>query len=252
MKTLGVIPVRYGSTRFPGKPLQLIGGKYLFQWVVEAALQSSKLNQVAVATDDQRIFDAAEKLGVNVYMTSPHWTTGTDRVWSVAQKLAPDIVINIQGDEPLITPEALDQLALTLIENPACQIATLGCQLNQESLYSHNTAKIIVNHLHEAIYFSRFPVPFFRKKLDPSAASDGLGLKHVGIYAFRYDFLRQFCEHGVTPLEEYEGLEQLRALYLGARIKVVETALDSWGVDTPEDVKKIERMLEQSKVKHGH
>lgn len=252
MDIIGVIPARFGSTRFPGKPLKLVAGKPLLQWVVEAAKTSKKLTQVWVATDDDRIAQLAKTLNVKVAMTDPELPTGSDRVWQAVKETSAEIVVNIQGDEPLLRGELLDALVQPLIDDRKLEMATLGRPLDQEALLSQNTAKIVLNSRHEAIYFSRFPIPFSRQKWSKNAADAGLQdisqtvLKHVGLYAYRKNFLEKFCAQKPVGVEMLESLEQLRALYLGARIKVVRTEHESWGVDTPEDVAKIEAMIRTS------
>jgi 3-deoxy-manno-octulosonate cytidylyltransferase (CMP-KDO synthetase) len=239
---VGVIPARWASSRFPGKPLALIAGKPLLQWVIEGARTSRLLREICVATDDERIARLAAGCGVRAIMTDSNLPTGTDRVHRAALETGGDVVVNIQGDEPLIEGSLLDRLVAPFEENPVLEMATLGRELNQEALQSPHTAKIVLNERHEAIYFSRFPIPYSRVVVngEPRGA-----LKHIGIYAYRRSFLERFCAQPPTVMEESEGLEQLRALYLGARIKVVRVEHDSWGVDTPEDVQKIERILKQ-------
>lgn len=253
MDVLGVIPARYGSTRFPGKPLKLVAGKPLLQWVIEAAQTSKKLTQVWVATDDDRIAKLAESLKVKVAMTDSDLPTGSDRVWQAVKNISAEIVVNIQGDEPLLKGELLDSLIQPMIADRNLEMATLGRPLDEEALLSPNTAKIVLNSRHEAIYFSRFPIPFSRQKWADFASKNSTNaelqevsetvLKHVGLYAYRKSFLEKFCAQKPVGVEIMESLEQLRALYLGARIKVVRTEHESWGVDTPEDVAKIEAML---------
>lgn len=252
MDIIGVIPARYGSTRFPGKPLKLVAGKPLLQWVVEAAKTSKKLTQVWVATDDDRIAQLAKSLNVKVAMTDSELPTGSDRVWQAVKEISAEIVVNIQGDEPLLKGELLDSLVQPLIDDREIEMATLGRPLDEEALLSQNTAKIVLNGRHEAIYFSRFPIPFSRQKWADLTTNAGLQsisetvLKHVGLYAYRKSFLEKFCAQKPVGVEMMESLEQLRALYLGARIKVVRTEHESWGVDTPEDIARIESMIRTS------
>ena len=256
MDIIGVIPARFGSTRFPGKPLKLVAGKPLLQWVVEAAKTSKKLTQVWVATDDDRIAQLAKTLDVKVAMTESELPTGSDRVWQAVKNTSAEIIVNIQGDEPLLQGELLDSLVQPLIDDRQLEMATLGRPLDEEALLSQNTAKIVLNARHEAIYFSRFPIPFSRQKWSAKPTDAGLQgvndfsgtvLKHVGLYAYRKSFLEKFCAQKPVGVEILESLEQLRALYLGARIKVVRTEHESWGVDTPEDVAKIEAMIASRK-----
>lgn len=242
MRAVGIIPARYGSTRFPGKPLALIAGKPLLQWVIEGAKTSRKLADVAVATDDERIANLARACGVKALMTDSDLATGTDRIFQAAQQIEADVLINIQGDEPLIDGTLLDRLVEPFVADPTLEMATLGRPLDHESLSSANTAKIVLNKKDEALYFSRLPIPWTRQT--PPANFAG-ALKHIGIYGYRKDFLAKFCAEPPAPIEIAESLEQLRALYLGARIKVVRVEHDSWGVDTPDDVLKIERLMRE-------
>ena len=245
MRALGVIPARYGSTRFPGKPLKLILGKPLLQWVIEGARSAQKLSEIWVATDHPEIFKLAEKCGARAVMTSPDLATGSDRVFAASRHDAAEVVLNIQGDEPLITGALLDQLVTPLLEDPGLQMATLARAISAEDLLSPNTAKIVLNRRSEALYFSRFAIPYSRVD---AASKPAICVKHIGLYAFRKSFLAEFCAQPPTPLELAEGLEQLRALYLGARIQVVQVEHESWGVDTPEDVAKVEALLLSRKV----
>jgi 3-deoxy-manno-octulosonate cytidylyltransferase (CMP-KDO synthetase) len=245
MTAVGVIPARFGSTRFPGKPLRPVLGKPLLQWVIEGALTSRHLREVVVATDHDEIALLAEKAGVRAVMTPPDLATGSDRVFYAVQTWAldlagDDVIVNIQGDEPLITGALLDQLVEPFFIDPGLPMATLGRALKAGDLESRNTAKIVLNRRGEALYFSRFPIPYSR--ID-APEREALCLKHIGLYAFRKSFLAEFCAEPPTPLESAEGLEQLRALYLGARIKVVPVEHESWGVDTPEDIAKVEALL---------
>jgi 3-deoxy-manno-octulosonate cytidylyltransferase (CMP-KDO synthetase) len=244
MQVHGIIPARFASTRFPGKPLAKIQGQPLLSWVIRGAQKSRKIQTIKVATDDERIAKLAQELGVEAVMTSTTLATGTDRVWAAVQGSQADVVVNIQGDEPLVDANQLDSLASVFEKDPSIQMATLGKVMTPEALESTTTAKIVVNLRDEALYFSRFPIPYSREK----AYEGGLTacLKHIGLYAFRKDFLREFCAQSPVEIEKYEGLEQLRALYLGAKIKVVRVDGDSWGVDTPDDIKRIEKLMKDN------
>lgn len=248
MKAIGLIPARYASTRFPGKPLALIDGKPLLAWVIEGARSAKAFSEVAVATDDERIAAVARACGVKALMTDSDLPTGTDRIWQASQQLTSlgddDVIVNVQGDEPLIEGELLDRLVAPFAQDAALEMATLGRSLDLESLKSPNVAKIVLNERGEALYFSRLPIPYTR--VEPAMPIEG-ALKHIGIYAYRRSFLRRFCAAKPAAIETLESLEQLRALYLGARIKVVRVESDSWGVDHPEDVAKIERLLRERK-----
>ncbi|MGE0633617.1 MAG: 3-deoxy-manno-octulosonate cytidylyltransferase [Pseudobdellovibrionaceae bacterium] len=239
MKCLGVIPARFASTRFPGKPLALILGKPLLQWVIEGSKTSKKLSEILVATDDLKIAELGKKCGVRVVMTDSELPTGTDRVWAAVKNENFDVVVNIQGDEPLISGSLLDSLVEPFIQNEI-EMATLGRTMDSEALISETTAKIVMNQNDEALYFSRFPIPYSRNK---NAESFSGCLKHIGMYAYRKNLLEKLCRTAPVEIEKGESLEQLRALYLGAKIKVVRVQSDSWGVDTPEDVSKIEKLL---------
>ena len=240
MRVVGVIPARYASERFPGKPLALIAGRPMLSYVVESALSCQKLSEVIVATDDDRISQLAKSLGVRSVMTDPDLPSGSDRVWAAIKQIQnnADVVINIQGDEPL-----LDPLSLTALVEPfsddAVQMSTLAHTCEPEDLENPNTAKLIVDHLGNAIYFSRLPIPYSRHK-----ASNGEILtdvvRHIGLYAYRPSFLKAYCEHGPCGIERAEGLEQLRALYMGAKIRVVNFDVISCGVDIPSDITRVE------------
>jgi 3-deoxy-manno-octulosonate cytidylyltransferase (CMP-KDO synthetase) len=239
MKVIGVIPSRYGSTRFPGKPLAPIAGKPLLQWVVEGARQSRRLSEVLVATDDERIAELCRKIGVDFAMTSPELPTGTDRIEAAVRGREADVVVNIQGDEPMTNGHILDALVEPMVEDASLEMATLGKKLQDEDLENQNAAKIALDSRGRALYFSRYPIPFSRS----SEARHEIGLKHIGIYAYRRAFLERFCRQPPVPLELSEGLEQLRALYLGASIAVVRVEHESWEVNVPDDVAEVERRM---------
>ncbi|QFU76126.1 3-deoxy-manno-octulosonate cytidylyltransferase [Halioglobus maricola] len=249
-----VIPARYGSTRLPGKPLQLIAGKPMVQWVWEQARKSGA-GQVIVATDDARIYTAAESFGAEVCMTDPDHPSGTDRLQEVArqQGWADDhIVVNVQGDEPLIPPPLIDQVAMNLGEFSAAGIATL-CEpiVELEELKNPNAVKVVTDAQGMALYFSRAPIPWPR---DPFAQNTetmpaGDWSRHIGIYAYRTGFLHQYVSWAAAPLEELEHLEQLRAMYNGVRIHVAraQQAVPA-GVDTAEDLEKVRALLEEGSL----
>jgi 3-deoxy-manno-octulosonate cytidylyltransferase (CMP-KDO synthetase) len=238
---LGVLPSRWGSTRFPGKPLHLIAGKPLIQHVWERCRQCSKLDDIIVAVDDERIRDVVIAFGGKVAMTSPDHPTGTDRI-AEAVKSVPQAthIINIQGDEPLIDPELIDELAAAMVADPALDMATAANPLapSDPAVQDPNVVKVAVALDGRALYFSRSPLPFFRNPVEGLPV-----LRHKGIYAYRRNFLEQFVTWPPSPLEKAESLEQLRALENGATIKVILTSDTSPGVDTPEQALEIERML---------
>lgn len=246
MRCLGVIPARYGSTRLPAKPLISILGKPLLQWVIEGSKTSRKISSLLVATDHPAIADLAKSCGVEVAMTDPELPSGSDRVWAALQGRECDVAVNIQGDEPLISGSLLDALVEPFEKDAGLEMATLARELKEGDLESPNTAKVVLNHRGEALYFSRYPIPYSRGDW---ASSPGAALKHIGLYAYRPQFLKRFCEQGPVDVEKAEGLEQLRALYLGARIAVVPVEHESWGVDTSDDVGKVTELL---KNRGGH
>ncbi len=237
---LGVLPARWGSTRFPGKPLHLIAGKPLIQHVWERCQACKKLDDVVVATDDQRILDAVLAFGGKAVMTRDDHPSGTDRIAEVAEAF-PTVthIVNIQGDEPLIEPSLIDELAESLIADPSISMATAANPIDSESdIADPNVVKVVLTVDGKALYFSRSPIPFRRN------APAGLQIyRHKGIYAYRSDFIRQFVQWPPSLLEQAESLEQLRALENGATIKVIITDDDSIGVDTPEQALEIEKIL---------
>jgi 3-deoxy-manno-octulosonate cytidylyltransferase (CMP-KDO synthetase) len=245
MRTIGVIPSRYGSTRFPGKPLCMICGKPMIQWVVKAVRKAERLDDVIVATDDERIAGAVAAFGGKAVMTPSDLPSGTDRVAMAATPIADDdIVVNIQGDEPLIDPALIDTLAGRMAADKAWSMATAACPVaSLDDLNARSVVKVVLAADGAALYFSRLPIPC-RRDGDPDLAS-GLYLRHLGIYAYRGAFLKRFVAAPPSPLEKSESLEQLRALEMGAKILVVKTTDTGVGVDTPEDVPRIEAVLRE-------
>lgn len=243
-RVIGVIPARMASSRFPGKPLASIAGREMIAWVVSGALTSKILEEVWVATDDERIAKVAEREGARVAMTESELPSGTDRIWAAIEKVDCEVVINIQGDEPLVTSAWIDALAEPLIEEEAVSMVTLAHPLSFEELQSPNSVKVVVDQNFNALYFSRFPIPYSR---DNARQSEIRGaLKHIGMYGYRKSFLKTFCAATQAEIEKAESLEQLRALYLGAKIRVIPVRDRSFGVDTPEDLKKVEEILKKS------
>lgn len=251
MRTVAIIPARYSSTRFPGKPLADLVGKPMIQHVYERTSQASLVNRVIVATDDTRIADAIHRIGGEAIMTSTAHETGTDRLAEVAHGLEADIIVNVQGDEPLIDPAMIDQAIEPFLNNPALKMSTLKSRINcLHDFLSPNVVKVVTNATGDALYFSRSPLPFFRDKwqdLKDDAFASGrlLCFKHVGLYVFQRDFLLEYAAMPQTFLEISEKLEQLRALENGIRIKVVETTFESIGVDTPDDLHKAQERMKQ-------
>jgi 3-deoxy-manno-octulosonate cytidylyltransferase (CMP-KDO synthetase) len=237
MKIIGIIPSRYASTRFPGKPLADIGGKPMIQRVYEQASSCSSLTKVIVATDDDRIKKRVLAFGGNVVMTSPNHINGTERCAEVAQNEEADYFVNIQGDEPFIKPEQISTLAAIL--DGETELGTLVKKITDPTLLdSSNTMKVIMNKNQEALYFSRNCVPFVRDHQKADWLKHHSFYKHIGIYAYRKDILKQIVKLPLGILEQAESLEQLRWLENGYKIKVAETALETIGIDAPEDVER--------------
>jgi len=248
MKILGIIPARYASTRFPAKALADIDGKSMVRRVYEQALKASSLSGIVVATDHEKIYEHVKQFG-EVVMTSSGHESGTDRCCEALEKIGRsfDYVINIQGDEPFIMPEQIDLLARCL-KTPDVQIATLIKKItDQEDLFNHNTPKVIFNKNFEAIYFSRQTIPHLRGIKQEDWLSTGEFYKHIGIYAYRTDILKEISNLPLSDLEKSEGLEQLRWIFNGYRIKVAITDFETIGIDTPEDLKKIAYLLKEKK-----
>lgn len=242
MRVVGVIPSRWGSTRFPGKSLTPLCGKPLVQWVVEGAARAKSLDDLVVATDDARIADAVRAFGGRVVMTRSDHPTGTDRIAEAVRSVAADIVINIQGDEPLINAALVDELAAVMKSDASWDMATAARPITGErDLQVSSVVKVVFDQAGRALYFSRSPIPFVRDAA--AVAGETVHWCHVGIYAYRRAFLQRFVEMPQCTLEKAESLEQLRALNAGARIAVLRTMEKGIGVDTPEDVPYVEALL---------
>ena len=242
MKIVGIIPARYGSTRLAGKPLKDICGKPMIQHVYEAAQGARFLDEVYVATDDQRIVDAVAHFGGNVCMTSPDHKTGTDRIAEVAATLAADIVVNLQGDEPLVNPAMIDEVIQPFIDEPELPMSTLCVPiLDEAALDDPNVVKVVFDQRGNALYFSRSLIPYPRKRENFTA------YEHLGLYAYRKDFLMTYIRLPQSRLEINESLEQLRVLEAGYRLKVVVSAHPYAGVsvDTQEDLERVRQIVQQ-------
>ncbi len=243
MKIIGIVPARYASTRVPGKSLALVAGKPLIQRVVEQCQKAKSLGEVIVATDDQRIADVAKKF-CRVEMTRADHPSGTDRIADVAGRCACDAVVNIQGDEPMIEPAVIDAVAGALAQN---DMSTAATRIKNPADYDNpNVNKVVVNVAGRALYFSRRTIPYLREAASGSVSEQLAAfpfLKHLGIYGYRRGTLLRLVKFPVSPLEHAEKLEQLRALENGIPIAVVKVDYDSMGVDTPEDVAKVEKLL---------
>jgi len=235
---IGVIPARYGSTRLPAKALAMIHGKPMVQHVYERCLKSKLLNEVLVATDDKRIFDAVINFGGNVVMTSKKHKSGTDRIGEAVKNIKCDIVVNIQGDEPMIAPDNIDKAIKPLIQDKGINVATLCISISDKKEISNpNVVKVVLDSNSNALYFSRSVVPFNR---DNSSADY---YKHIGLYVYRKDYLMKLIKMKPSKLELIEKLEQLRVLESGEKIMVIETKIDSHSVDTLADLKKLRKSI---------
>jgi len=248
-KISAVIPARYGSTRFEGKPLADILGKPMIQYVYEGVRQSKLIDDVIVATDDQRILEAVKSFGGRAVITSPTHFTGTDRVAEVARKLKSEIIVNVQGDEPLISGSFIDKAIRPLVANDHLQMSTLMTRIKEvRDWLNPHIVKVVVDQKNLALYFSRSPIPFPRDLQIGRLESNPFGtsrplpkrvFKHIGVYVFRRRFLLHFTKMKPTPLEKLEKLEQLRALENGYPIKVTPFDYEPLAVDTPEDLQKV-------------
>jgi len=238
MRTLAVIPARFASRRFPGKPLVKILDKPMIQWVWEAVVKATSINSAAIATDDERIAKTAIGFGARVVMTSPDHVSGSDRVAEVARKARVGFVVNIQGDEPLLEPSVIDAVVEALQRDSEADIATPVTHIEEEEAKSPDVVKVVVDRKGKALYFSRALVPY-------PARHQTTFLRHIGIYAFRKYALLNFVRQGPSTLERIEGLEQLRALEMGMKIKAVSVKFTSCSVDRPEDVPVVEKLMRE-------
>lgn len=240
LRILGVIPARYASSRFPGKALVEIAGKTMLEHVWERASQARYLTSLVIATDDERIRSAAEGFKARVLMTRDDHASGTDRVAEAASASNAQYIVNIQGDEPLIDPAAIDAAVLGVLDAEDVNMATLKKRIERpDEIHNPNVVKVVTDSKGDAIYFSRSPIPFARE-----AGEDTAYFKHIGLYVYQRDFLLGYPDLPVGPLERSERLEQLRALENGHKIRVVETDYESLGVDTPEDWKHVTGLFE--------
>lgn len=243
MKFIGIIPARYASTRFPGKPLALLGGKPVIQHVYEKV--AAVLEAAYVATDDERIYDVVKSFGGQVVMTRTDHKSGTDRIEEAIEKIGGewDVVVNVQGDEPFVAKSQLDTIC-HCFDDPTTQIATLGKPFeSMEAVQNPNSPKIVVDNMGFAMYFSRSVIPYVRGKEKSSWLTHYPFLKHLGIYAYRKDVLRQVTQLPQSSLEIAESLEQLRWLQNGFKIKVGTTDVETVGIDTPQDLERAEEYL---------
>jgi len=244
VKIVGIIPARYASTRFPGKVLADIHGKTMIRRVYEQATQAQKLDRIVIATDDERVKAEAESFGAEVVMTKAVHPSGTDRCFEAYGQLSEhyDFVINIQGDEPFIKPEQIDNLAACL--HPEAELATLIKKIESDQiLFNTGNVKVVFNVQMEALYFSRQPIPYLRGHEEKEWLNKADYYEHVGLYAYRADILKNVCQLPLSPLEKAESLEQLRWLENGFKIKVQTTEWDSYCIETPEDLQNILQII---------
>lgn len=243
MKVLCVIPARYASTRLPGKPLSMIAGKPMIQHVYERACQAQLPNEVVVATDNELVEKAVLDFGGKAVMTSPDHPSGTDRLAEVALMYPDvDVIVNVQGDEPMIPPEVIDRLAEAFNGDADLNMATMKVVMDEEDYENPAAVKVVTDQQGYALYFSRSLMPYQRNKPEGFKV-----FKHVGIYAYRRNFLLKYAALAPTPLEKAESLEQLRALENGYKIKVLESDFQGIGVDTPEDLAAVNALFEKMK-----
>lgn len=241
MKTAVIIPARYASTRFPGKPLFLIKGKPLILHVVSKVAKCKGVDSVFVATDDKRIFDVVKEAGFNVYMTPANLKSGTDRVAFVADRYLKnfDVFINVQGDEPLIDKKLVEKIAEKFKTDKTVEYLTVAYKMkNGDDINNPNTVKVIFDNDMNAIYFSRYPIPYIRDKNIKVNH-----YKHIGVYGYRRNFVLEFAKTKQTVLEKAESLEQLRVLENGKKIKMMISSKDLKDVNVPEDIKNVEKLL---------
>ena len=256
MKIIAIIPARYGSTRFEGKPLADILGKPMIQHVYEGVCQSKLIDEVIVATDDQRILETVQEFGGRAVMTSPDHPTGSDRVAEVARKLKSEIIVNVQGDEPLIKGSIIDKAIGPLLTDDTISISTLMTRIQEvKDWLNPHIVKVVADQKNFALYFSRSPIPFPRDLHIDRLESNPFGtkrplpkrvFKHVGVYVYSRKFLLKFSKMKPTPLEKLEKLEQLRALENGYRIKLTAVDYEPICVDTPDDLEKVVASLSQT------
>ena len=246
MRVLAVIPARWASTRFPGKPVVPLLGLPMIVHVWRRAVRAERVDSCVLATDDERIADVAREYGMEVAMTSDQCITGTDRVAEVARQIEADVYVNVQGDEPLIEPAVIDAVASGLADS---EMTTAATPVNNISDYSDpNAVKVVVSAANRALYFSRRTIPFIRDLAEESPEQQLAAfpfLKHLGIYGYRRDTLKRLVEFAPSPLEQVERLEQLRALENGIGIAVCTVNYDAVGVDVPEDVQRVEALLRE-------
>jgi 3-deoxy-manno-octulosonate cytidylyltransferase (CMP-KDO synthetase) len=244
MNVIGIIPARYQAKRFPGKPLAPILNKPMILWVLEGVSDSRLLDDVIVATDNEIILKTVREAGYRAEMTRIDHPSGTDRIWEIAEKLDCTHVLNIQGDEPLIKGEVVDQLLSVINSKPDLKMATMVKQLDPGDADDPNRVKVVISEQNRAIYFSRSRIPYVLGDSDKNPY-----LLHIGMYLYEKNYLRQFIEHGPSMLEKIERLEQLRALEMDIPIETVKTDFRLFGVDAPHDIEQVEKILNEQSMK---
>lgn len=243
MKVVGIIPARYNSSRFKGKALADICGKPMIQYVYERAKKARLIDDLIVATDDRRIYNTVINFGGKAVLTKIH-SSGTDRIAEAAKKIKADIIVNIQGDEPLISSRMIDSAVSYFKKDKSAVMGTMKKEIASiEETHNPNIVKVITDKDNNAIYFSRLPIPFLRDENNKSKVPEKTYYKHIGLYLYKRPFLLKFSKMKQTLLEKKEKLEQLRALENGYKIKVYETEYDTIGVDTPEDLKQVKKLI---------
>ena len=243
-RIVGVIPARYGSSRFEGKVLADIAGKPMIQWVYERANQSKMLDELFVAVDDPRVQSGVEQFGGKAVLTAAHHKSGTDRIAEAVEDMPVDIVVNIQGDQPLLDPDMIDEAVIPMIDNPEIQMSTLKREIEKDEFDDPGVVKVVVDDNDFALYFSGSLIPYPRHEENIRV------FEHIGLYVYRKDFLLKISKMSLGYLEKIESLEQLRVLEKGYKILVIETKMDRTSgisVDTPEDLKKVEKIISQMK-----
>ena len=239
-KVIGVIPARYGSSRFPGKIIATIAGKPMIRWVYEQADKSGLLDQLIVAVDDERVFNCVKEFGGKAIMTGSDHQSGTDRIAEVVEKMHECIVVNIQGDQPMFDPIMIDETVQPLLDDPQLKMSTLKIKIEEEDYSNPDVVKVVVDENDNALYFSRSLIPYSRDNKEINV------FEHVGLYVYRKDFLLEISKLPQSKLEKIEMLEQLRILEKGYKIKVIETKsnkIAGISVDTPKDLAKVERLI---------
>jgi 3-deoxy-manno-octulosonate cytidylyltransferase (CMP-KDO synthetase) len=258
MKVAAIIPARYHSTRLPGKPLADIAGEPMIRWVYERARRARLVNEVWVATDDERIHQVVKNFGGNSKMTSPNHQSGTDRIAEVVREIDWDLVVNVQGDEPLLDPAMIDEVIECFYKDSSVNMSTLKRKItNVDDVLNPNVVKVVTDINGYALYFSRSPIPYFRETWKNIKGINNGPLtfsifKHIGLYAYKRDFLLHLSDLEPTPLEKIEHLEQLRALENGYKIKVITSERDSIGVDSPEDLEKVRQIVKTKRLSCTH